>query len=86
MDLQKSLVADIGKERLDPDCILEFAYNVKRHNEFGRALEVLPEHLDVIESTWDKPKQAKAYGMISDHHLNSSDYNKLNVLICCHVE
>jgi len=79
MDLHKSLVDDIGKERLDPNCILEFAHNLKRHHEFGRELEVLQEHLDVIESTWDKPKQAHAYGQLGYIFVEMYDYNKSNV-------
>ena len=59
MDLHKSLVADIGKERMLPNCIIGFTATLKRHNGFGCALEVLDEHLDVIASTWDKDKRAK---------------------------
>jgi len=79
MDLHKSLIADIGKERLDPDCILEFAYNLNASDFYSQSLEVLEEHLDVIESTWDTPKQAQAYGMIADNYLGGSDYNTSNV-------
>jgi len=75
MDLHKSLVADIGKECLDPVYLIGFTVFLKRHKEFGRALEVLDEHLDVIESTWDKPNQAKAYGMIADNHRGMYAYN-----------
>jgi len=57
-------VADIGKERLDPDCILAFAYNLNDSNFY--------------ESTWDKDNQGKAYGMIADNHYGMYDYNKSN--------
>jgi tetratricopeptide (TPR) repeat protein len=76
MDLYKSLVSDIEKERLDPNCILALTATLKRHKEYGRALEVLEDHLDVIESTWDKPRQCAAYGMIACNYLGMYDYNK----------
>ena len=79
MDLHKSLVADIGKERLDPDCILAFAYNLNDSNFYSHSLEVLHEHVDVIESTWDKPEQGKAYGVIANNHCGRYDYNTSNV-------
>jgi len=79
MDLHKSLVADIGKERLDPDCILAFAYNLNDSNFYSHSLGVLQEHVDVIESTWDKDRQGKAYGMIADNHCGMYDYNTSNV-------
>jgi len=79
MDLHKSLVADIGKERLNPNYILRFAGCLKKHKEFRRALEVLEDHLDVVESTWDKSNQAAAYGTIAYNYFGMYDYNKSNV-------
>jgi len=81
MDLYKSLVADIGKERLDPDCFMGFVYNLNDSYLYSHSLEVLEEHLDIIESTWDKPRQARAYGMIADTStfVEMYDYNKSNV-------
>ena len=79
MNLHKSLVADIGKERLDPDCILGFADALNDSNFYSHSLEVLHEHVDVIESTWDKPEQGKAYGVIANNHCGRYDYNTSNV-------
>jgi len=47
MDLHKSLVADIGKERLMPNYILGVTASLINHKEFGRALEVLQNNLTI---------------------------------------
>jgi len=79
MDLHKSLVADIGKERLNPNYILGFTSTLIKYKEFERALEVLLENVDAIESTWDKPEQCKAYSRIGYTFFEMHDYNKSNV-------
>ena len=76
MDLHKSLVADIGKERLDSDYILGFTSALGKHQEFGHALEVLIENLDLIESAWEKTEQCKAYSLIAYTFFLMHEYNK----------
>jgi len=75
-DLHKSLVADIGKERLDSNYILSFTSALGKHQEFGHALEVLHENLDAIASTWEKTEQGKAYSLIGYTFFEMHDYNK----------
>ena len=64
------------RERIDPDHVLAFADTFKRHHEDSRAIEMLEEHLDIIESAWDKDKQGIGYGRLADSYWRRNEYHK----------
>ena len=79
MDLHKSLCDEIGKESMDPSNILEFVQTLKDNHEPSRALEILEEHLDNIERSWEKREQCLAYDMIALLYCKKNDFAKSNV-------
>jgi len=64
MDLHKSFCDEIGEESMDPDAILRFAAILDDNREHLRALGILEEYLEAIESSWGKREQCSAYGKI----------------------
>ena len=52
-----SVLIHIGKERhqrtMNPACVLSVTTTLVKHTEFGHALDVLEEHLEVIESSFE---------------------------------
>jgi len=79
MDLYRSLCDEIGKESMDPGNILQFARLLDKNSENSHALEILAEHLDIIESFWEKREQCRAYEMIAFLYRRKNDYAKSNV-------
>ena len=79
MDLYKSLCEEIGKESMDPNPIIEFAQILKDHHENSRALTILEEHLEAIESSWKKREQCRAYEIIAFLYCRKNDFAKSNV-------
>jgi len=78
MDLHKSLCEELGTDRIrkDPKAILMFAKILKDNDECPRALEILEEYLEAIESSWGKREQCRAYGIISILYTRKNDYAK----------
>ena len=79
MDLYKSLCDEIGKERMDPDNILPFAQTLMNNHEPSHALEILEEHLEIIESSWENQNQSIAYEIIARIYLGKNAFAKSNV-------
>jgi len=79
MDLHKGLCDVIGKERIDPNYILMFHQLLQDNSENSRAREILEEHVDVIESSWDKSMQGPAYAMLAVLTEANNDWNQSNV-------
>jgi len=76
MDLHKSICDDIGKEMIDPNHILMFNQLLQDNSENSRALEILEEHVGVIESCWDKSMQGPAYAMLAELNEANNDWIK----------
>jgi len=79
MDLHKSLCDDGGKERIDPNYILMFNQLLQDNSESSRAREILEEHVDVIDSSWDKSMQGPAHDMLAVLTEANNDWTKSNV-------
>jgi len=79
MDLHKSLWDKIGKESMDPDDIVSFAKLLQANSENSHTIEFLEEHLDNIESSWDKRNQCEAYEIIARIYHGKNDFAKSNV-------
>jgi len=79
MDLYKSLCDEIGKESLDANAILEFAEILRVNYETSRALTILENHLEVIDRSWGKQEQCRAYGMMAEIYCTKNDFTKSNV-------
>jgi len=73
MDLHKSRCDEIGK---DPDEILLFAEILQDHREYSRALEIIEEHLETIERSWENQYQCYAYELIAELYWKTKDYAK----------
>jgi len=67
MDLYKSLGDKIGKEEMDASFVLDFAKILKGCHEHCLALEVLEDHLGIIEGSWHKLNQGRAYNSMAWH-------------------
>jgi len=76
MDLYKNICDEIGKESMKPNSILLLVDILKDHHETPRALEILEEQLDTIESSWGKGQQCRAYGIISILSRGMNDFAK----------
>jgi len=79
MDLHKSLRDENGKESMNPDAILSFVKLLQDYHELSRALQILEEHLDIIESSWENQMQCKAYDSITFLYCRKNDFSKSNV-------
>ena len=77
MDLHKSLCDKIGKERMDPDAIIEFAEIMFLDNSMiPHALTILEDHLETIASSWENHNQCRAYQMIAKVYRKNNDFAK----------
>jgi len=85
MDLYKSLGDKIGKEEMDASFVLDFAKILKGCHEHCLALEVLEDHLGIIEGFWHKLNQGKSYNSMACHYNNIYDFKSNRVLRTCTV-
>ena len=76
MDRHKSLCEEIGKESLDPIAILQFGEILQDQHENSRALTILEEYLEAIESFWENKNQCLAYQMIAFLYFKKNDFAK----------
>ena len=81
MELYKSLVAQFGRDQMNPIHILQYTTLFKQHGDNVRAAQILEDHMDVIKSSWENARRDDAYGMLVRFYGEMNDHNKA-ILYC----